>query len=134
MKKWLSFNFSFFIMTIAIFSFAYSVYRADVNQRNNICREAGFQILKELNQLQIVIDKERYGSVDEDRFINGWANVMMIEDLSIYFPTSIKEETVALKLLWSKSFENLKDEQVNKSLFLQIKTLRDSVKYSILHL
>ncbi|CAA6804963.1 MAG: Unknown protein [uncultured Sulfurovum sp.] len=68
MKKWLSFNFSFFIMAIAIFSFAYSVYRADINQRNNICREAGFQILKELNQLQIVSDKERYGSVDKDRF------------------------------------------------------------------
>jgi hypothetical protein len=134
MKKWLSVNFSFFIMLIAFSSFAYSIYRADINQQNNISREAGFQLLKELNQLQLITDKELYGNKNQERFIDGWSNVMMIGDLSVYFEKNVQSRFVSLEAVWKKNFESLEHKKSNEKVSTEIKKMREEIKDAILHL
>lgn len=134
MKKWLSVNFSFFIMIIAFSSFTYSIYQADVNQKNNICREAGFELLKQLNELQVITDKELYGIKNKERFIDGWSNVIMIGDLSVYFKQGIQDRFITLEKIWKRNFESLDRKEANKKVSKEIKIMRQEIKDAILHL
>ena len=115
-------------------SLLYAIYRTDINQKNNICREAGFQLLQQLNQLQLVTDKELYGDKDKERFIDGWANIMMIGDLSIYFNQSIQNNSHNLEKAWKTNFQQLDTETSNKKVSKEISTMRESIKDAILHL
>ena len=134
MKAWINKNVSVLIMIFAMLSLVYSIYRTDVNQKNNIYREAGFELLQQLNQLQLVTDKELYGIKSKERFIDGWANIMMIGDLSIYFKLNIQTQSKTLELAWSENFEKLDTKEANEKVSNEIFEMRGLIKEVILEL
>ena len=136
MVSWIKkqFNISVFLLSIAILSLFFSAYKARISEQNQTTRSAAFEMLKKLNHLQFIIDKEFYGKSKEERFLDGWADVVFIDDLSIFTSGTVEQRTVELLKTWKSSFEHLDNQAVNEKLSLKIKETKKALKIVIIDL
>ncbi len=133
MKTWMSsqLSSSLFILILSVLTLSYMVYRTDVNEYNSTLRDSGFMILQRLNHLQRLSDEVRYGSSQRDVTIEGWSDVLLIEDLTIFFPKDIRSGSSRLHKTWQKEFERLEDDGANKRVTKAIKAMRTEIKESL---
>jgi len=122
------------MLLIAILTLIYSGYRAELNQENQTARSAGFEVLKALNELQMIIDAQRYTPDDAPNFLDGWNEVLIIDDLSDFINTAVQTQAQSLHLTWQNNFETLQDDKANKALTTAIKKMRSSLKEAIRNL
>jgi len=119
------------MLFIAILTLIYSGYRAELNQENQTARSAGFEVLKALNELQMIIDAQRYTPDDAPNFLEGWNEVLIIDDMSDFIDLSVQTQAQALHQTWQNNFESLQDENANKTLTTAIQKTRSSLKAAI---
>jgi len=119
------------ILSMAILSLSLTSFQAQTREQNQTTREAAFEMLKRLNHLQFIVDKEYYGEQNKERYLTGWSDVMLINDLSIFTTQNVHRDSKALLDLWQKEFKNFHKEDINKKLSEAIKLTRKSLKMTI---
>jgi len=127
-------NIPIFILALGITSLSFTAYQAQVSEQNETSRRAAFEMLKSLNHLQMLIDKEYYGHVNKERFIQGWSDILLIDDMAVFTSKQVRQHSEGLLALWKRSFENLDNKEVNTQLSQHIKKTRDVLKKSVLAL
>lgn len=77
-------------LIVALTSFGYNTYRNELTEANRTVRQAGFEMVSELSELQQVMLFARYGKGDArgDTTV-GWSNAIALRDLSLAMPENI---------------------------------------------
>ena len=122
------------LLFIAISTLLYSGYRAQLTQANQTARAAGFELLKSLNTLQMIVDAGRYTPEDSPNYIAGWAEVLLVEDMASFVSADLDDSAQALHVLWQQEFEHLDQNRSNRLLTQAIKKTRSSLKRAIYNL
>ena len=100
-------------LIIALSTLSYSTWRNEKSEDNRNYRQAAFEILIKLNELQQVVFHRRY---DQDATTRGnprlgWTIVLTIDDLSQLLESPIPESSLTLKQAWSDNWEELGESQ-----------------------
>ena len=122
------------MLLIAVTTLIYSGYRAELNQQNQTARSAGFEVLKALNKLQMTIDAQRYTPEDAPDFLEGWNEVLLIDDMSDFINPKVQTQAQALHQAWQNNFETLQSDASNEAVTATIKRTRASLKQAIYNL
>ncbi len=99
-------------LIFAVTSLTYTTWRNEQTEDNRNVREAAFEILVELGDLQRVVFFSQY---DHDSVVgsprNGWAYALTISDLSQVVPEPLPACTATLKEIWGENWQYLGKEE-----------------------
>ena len=90
-------------LVIALSTLSYSTWRNEKSEDNRNHRQAAFEILLKLNQLQQVVFHRRYDmdATDKGNPRLGWTIVLTIDDLAQLVETPLPEKSSLLREVWS---------------------------------
>lgn len=95
-------------LVVALSSLGYNTWRNEQSEANRNVREATFQTLVKLGELQEVVF---FGHYDNDLSRGnprrGWAHVLTLYDLSQVVPAPVPEAADQLKTTWADHWEGL---------------------------
>jgi len=117
----------------AIVGLSYNSWQANQNEVNQNMRVAAFEVLKNLGELQTVVNYAHF-SEDTERGnpIEGWKHVTMVRDLSYLLKAEVQEESQRLYEVWQQDWERIDDNQtVEKAVSQQIAKTRETVLSTI---
>ena len=117
----------------AIVGLSYNSWQANQNEVNQNMRIAAFEVLKNLGELQTVINYAHF-SEDTSRGnpIEGWKHVTMVRDLSHLLRPRAKRESQHLYDVWQKDWELIESsKQTEKQISQQIAKTREAVLSTI---
>lgn len=117
----------------AIVGLSYNSWQANQNEINQNMRIAAFEVLKNLGELQTVVNYAHF-SDDTARGnpIEGWKHVTMVRDLSHLLKPSAKNESQHLYEAWEKNWEQIEtNKQIEKQVSQQIGKTREAVLSTI---
>ena len=116
-------------LVVALTALGYNTYRNELTEQNRTIRHAGFNLLVELNSLQLLVDNIYYGEKQEaDRTIKGWSHVLYITDMGQLVSDNVMVLSIALRNVWKAEFDKLnRNEQSNIHITQAIKKLREAV-------
>lgn len=117
----------------AIVGLSYNSWQANQNEVNQNMRIAAFEVLKNLGELQTVVN---YAHFSEDQArgnpIEGWKHVSMVRDLSHLLKPKAKIESQLLYDAWQKNWEMIdSNKQTEKQISQQIAKTREAVLSTI---
>jgi hypothetical protein len=120
-------------LVVAITALSYNTYRNELTEENRNIRNAGFEVLKELNQLQLLIDYAHYDrDVIRGNPITGWGHVMYLKDMSYLVSVELASEAEALAEVWGEEWQSLgSEEKSNARVTDAINALRSRVRSDI---
>ena len=122
------------MLLIATATLVYTGYRAQLNQENQTARAAGFEVLKALNELQTIADAHRYTPDQAPNFLNGWTQILLIDDLADFIDPSVEQKAAALHNSWQENLDRLQSDRANLEITASIKATRVSLKKAIQNL
>ena len=117
----------------AIAGLSYNAWQANQNEINQNMRVAAFEVLKNLGELQTVVNYAHF-SKDKSRGnpIEGWKHVLMVRDLSYLLELSAQEESQLLYDKWQKDWEQIEvNPAVEEQISNQITKTRQAVLSTI---
>ncbi len=105
-------------LIIAITALSYNSWRNEQSEDNRNHRTAGFEIMREAAQLQLIVDTATYSkNASENDAIKGWVSVNLIMSLADLMTVEIQTEAKVLKTTWSDSWAVLyNDKQANQQI------------------
>jgi hypothetical protein len=114
-------------LAFAMTGLAYNTWRNEQTEENRNVREATFEILVKLGDLQRVVFFSHYDQdLLEGNPRSGWAYALTISDLSQVVPEPMPECTSRLKETWGQSWSDLgKDEESVEKIGSAIDECRD---------
>ena len=120
-------------LVVAISALGYTTYRNELTEYNRNKRHAGFELLKELNQLQLLIDYAHYDKDSElGNPITGWGHLMYVKDMSHLISPGVVEEADKLGDIWAVEWETIYDNSAsNQRITAGVDTLRSRVRQEI---
>jgi hypothetical protein len=74
-------------LVLAFASLTYTAWRNEVTESQRTARQAGFETLRALGELQAAADAHRY-TASADSLITGWSRVLEIRELGRLYPAS----------------------------------------------
>lgn len=100
-------------LAVALTALGYNTWRNEVSEDNRNHRQAAFEILSKLNQLQQVVFHRHYDMDEQDRGNPrlGWTIVLTIDDFSQLLDAPIPLQSKKLKETWGANWEGLGHEQ-----------------------
>lgn len=123
-------------LVVAITALLYTAWREETTEKNRTLRVAGFEVLKNLGELQIVVNHTYYqqDGAPGNPFV-GWGHVALISDLSELLPPPVPETIEKLINLWSQDWKKIKtDEKAASRISDEIDHSRKEVLESIRYL
>ncbi len=95
-------------LTIAIIALLYNTWRNEHTEKNRNTRTAAFEVLKELGELQVVINYSyfQHNSMMGNPYL-GWEKIAYINDLSQLLPPPIPVNIKDLSEAWGKNWEKI---------------------------
>ncbi|WP_339769107.1 hypothetical protein [uncultured Paraglaciecola sp.] len=114
-------------LTVAVTSLSYSTWRNEATEHNRNQRQAGFEILIKLNELQLVIFHNRYDHalLDKGNPRIGWAHVLTVQDLSLLLKEPFPAKSATLLKVWNENWETMSQQQNSvDTILLQIEDVR----------
>ena len=97
-----------FSVLFALVGFSYNVWRMEVSEHNSSVREASFELLLQLAELEQLVYAAHY---DQDPVAGsprtGWVKVGLIVDLSQACSEQVRSRALALRETWARSWEQL---------------------------
>ncbi len=117
----------------AIAGFSYNAWQANQNEINQNMRIAAFEVLKNLGELQTVVNYAHFKK-DESRGnpVEGWKHVTMVRDLSYLLKPSAKQQSQLLYDIWQQDWEQLAaNPTVEQHISQQITKTREAVLSTI---
>jgi len=120
-------------LVIAMSALGYNTYRNELTEENRNIRFAGFSILQELSELQLLID---YAYYDKNTFkgnpITGWGHLLYVKDMSFLVSADVVAETEALVDIWGLEWQAVRDDVTsNQRVTRSINALRERVRHTI---
>ena len=95
-------------LTFALASFGYTAWRMERSETNLTSRQAAFQLLIALGEMQELVYRAHY---DHDPALGnprrGWVYVATINDFSATMPAPVQARAAALLLAWRNHWEGL---------------------------
>jgi len=100
-------------LVVAISALTYNTWRNEKSEDNRNHRQAAFEILLKLNELQQVVFHHRYDgdTTDKGNPRLGWTYVLTIRDLSLVLTDPLPGEAEKLLLTWGDNWAQLGDTQ-----------------------
>lgn len=120
-------------LVTAIAGFTYNTWQDHQNEVNQNMRVAAFEVLKNLGELQTVVNYVHY-SDDKTRGqpIEGWKHATMVRDLSHLLKPNVAQQAQTLFGVWERDWEKLEnDDQAEARLSTQIAKTRQAVLSNI---
>lgn len=116
-------------LIIAITALSYSTWREEATEKNRNIRLAAFEVLKNLGQLQVVVNNVHYAPDNSmSNPMLGWGHIALISDLSQLLPPPIPETTQKLTDTWGKSWSSLKtSDEDTKLVSEEIDSSREAI-------
>jgi hypothetical protein len=103
-------------LVIAISSLGYNSYRNEMSEENRNIRFAAFTVLRELGELQILVDRSHYGNMpDPTDWYSGFGQAGMVRDLCGVMPGATPGAGTALFEVWQANVGDLFDEDRSRS-------------------
>ena len=104
-------NFIAFVsLAVALAGFSFTAWRMEHSETNLTTRQAAFQLLTALGQMQELVYLAHY---DHDAVRGnpriGWVYVMTIDDFSATMPAPVQARAAALLVAWRDHWEGLMD-------------------------
>lgn len=100
-------------MIIAITALSYNTWRNELTEKNRNIRTAAFETLKELGELQIIINHSYY---QHDNAMGnpllGWGHVAFITDLGQLLPYPIPTRVKKLTEVWGDNWDKVQTNEV----------------------
>jgi len=123
-------------LVVAVSALGYNTYRNELTEDNRNRRSAGFSMLQELSELQLLID---YAHYDKDTVkgnpISGWGHLLYLKDMSYLVSGEVVVETEALIKVWGLEWQMVRDDETsNRRVTAAINALRKQVRHSMLSL
>jgi hypothetical protein len=120
-------------LVVALSALGYNTYRNELTETNRNVRSAGFILLQELSELQLIAD---YAHYDKDTTkgnpIAGWARLLYMRDMSQLVSPQVAAGTESLIEVWGGEWSSLhEEEESNKRITEAINALRDQVRHTI---
>jgi hypothetical protein len=105
-------------LVIAVAALSYNSWRNEQSEENRNHRAAGFELMREAAQLQLIVDTATYSlNVSDKDAIKGWVSVNLILSLSQLMTPKIENQALTLKSIWSKNWSVLyEDENANQQI------------------
>lgn len=117
----------------ALSGITYNTWRDSQNEVNDNMRNAAFEVLSDLGELQTIVNYAHF-EVNNERGnpIDGWKHVIMIRDLSRLLKPAAKQAGETLYVKWQNNWQNLnQDEQTEMLISNQITSTRQAVLSTI---
>lgn len=120
-------------LVVAMSALGYNTYRNELTEENRNIRFAGFTMLQELSQLQLLID---YAHYDKDTSrgnpITGWGHLLYVKDMSHLVSGEVVAETETLIEVWGQEWQTVHDDGTsNQRITTGIDALRELVRYTM---
>jgi hypothetical protein len=120
-------------LVVAMTALGYNTYRNELTEENRNIRFAGFSILQELSELQLLID---YAHYDKDTVkgnpITGWGHLLYVKDMSYLVSGEVVSETEALIKVWGHEWQTVHDdEESNQRVTAGINGLRELIRHTM---
>lgn len=88
-------------LIVAVTSLGYNTYRNELTETNRTIRQAGFEMITELSELQQVMLFARYNQDDvRGHTTAGWSHALSLRDLSLAMPNTIQNSASHLYQTW----------------------------------
>ncbi len=117
-------------LLIAVVALGYTSWREEATEHNRNTRQASFEVLKHLGELQVIVNQTIYQNA-QDAFL-GWGHVAIISDMGSLLPNPIPKKAEELAVVWGENWQKLAhDEQAQDAVTGQIDSLRESVRLVI---
>ena len=116
-------------LVVAVSGFSYNTWRNERSEENRNIRQAGFEVLLKLGELQEIVFLSHY-DMDEHRGNprSGWANVLLIGDLSENIPEPVPIDALALRQTWNSDWQGLgSNDESAENISESIDSLRGAV-------
>lgn len=125
-----------FSLIFSLLGFSYNAWRMEASEDNSNIREAAFEVLKELGELEQIVYALHY---DHDQVggspRKGWVKVGLIHDLSILISPAAHTSATTLKQTWSEQWANVaQDQAANDLIIAQVEATREQIKQALLAL
>ncbi len=133
-RKQIQTNFVAIISLItALSGVFYNTWRDHQNEINENTRNAAFEVLKSLGELQTVVNYAHFKANDElGNPIEGWKHVLFVRDLSHLLPKNNMQQSMQLYAAWSQGWETLKTNPASgQKISTQITQTRSGVLKTI---
>jgi len=99
-------------LVVAIVALTFNTERANRTEFQRNIRDASFTMLRELHQLQLLVDQAHYGWAVSERAmpvnpIAGWVQVNYMDDLSEVIPPPVPQAADKLHAIWEANVNRL---------------------------
>lgn len=98
-------------LVVAVMAITLATYRSEVSEENRTIRQAAFEAVKQLGELQLIVD---YAHYDQDAVrgnpITGWGRVALIQDLCLFISSDCEQESKTLLMVWQENWSLLGQE------------------------
>ena len=123
-------------LVVALTALSYNTWRNEHTEHNRNIRVAAFEVLRELAQLQLVIDYAHYeNDLEHGNAIMGWGHVGLVNDLSVVIPEPVPTQAEKLFTVWAEEWETVQDNlESNEKVTQQIRQTRMAVLNVLSHL
>ncbi|MGJ8620162.1 MAG: hypothetical protein ACSHWN_07510 [Methylophilaceae bacterium] len=117
----------------AIAGLSYNAWQANQNEINQNMRIAAFEVLKNLGELQTVVNYAHFsGDKSRGNPIEGWKHVTMVRDLSHLLKPAAKAESQVLYNTWQANWEQIElNPIIEEQISSQITKTRQTVLSTI---
>ncbi len=99
-------------LAVAIISLAYNTWRNESTEAHRNIREAAFNILLEIGELQEITgyrhyfysraDQQDLPAHEDGDWVRGWGKVLLIRDLSNLMPAEVNQQAISLNNSWQQ--------------------------------
>jgi hypothetical protein len=104
-------------LVVALIALSYNTWRNEATESNRNVRAAGFEMLREVAHLQLLVDNIHYVESSPNDPIEGWARVNLLISLSQVMPVSVNREAEQLKQVWQEHWSELTtDTEANRQI------------------
>lgn len=98
-------------MAVAVCTLLYSAWRQEVTETQRTVRQAGFEILRNLGELQTIADHAHFtGDALQGNPVSGWGRVLAIRDLTALMPPPAATCGAQLFAVWEAESPGLDDD------------------------
>jgi hypothetical protein len=120
-------------LVVAVSSLSYNTWRNEVTEENRNIRFAGFEALKNLGELQTIVDFGHYDKNPETGSpIEGWGRVLLIRDLADIIKGTVPDRAKILFDTWQANWEGIgNDSSRVEHITVEIMETRQSVQNAI---
>jgi hypothetical protein len=125
-----------FSMFFALIGFSYNVWRMEISEYNASVRDASFEMLLQLSELELIIYAGHY---DKDKITGNprkaWVKVGLINDLSQITNPRMQKATQLLRQSWQENWQSFSaDNASTTKIIASIDTTREEVRFLLAEL